>query len=150
MTPTLSTWVPTIILIAGGVVVILQNRSTNKVSRSSDVISTLTTRVKQVEDENKNQKELNKNQFNTFSRQISDLNLEIGKCQGVIQEKNTIIEKLEKVIANRNPELITILEEIKQFMKDLHGKVSIIAVRTEVAEKRNEAVDQGHAVVAPK
>lgn len=136
-------WIPTILLVIGGIIVILQNRSTNRMSRSSDVIQTLQIRVKQLED-------ANKIQFETFTKQIADLNLETGKCQGVIQEKNAMIDKLEKIISNRNPELITLLEEIKNFMKNLHDKVANIDSRTETAQKRNEIVDNGHVDAVKK
>lgn len=117
-------------------------------SVSKEVINTYEIQVKQLKELRMEDTQKAKEQFELFTTQVNNLTLQIGKQSGVIEEKEKQILKLEQILQNRNPELITVLEEIKRFMKDLHDKTGVIAERTERAEKRDLAVDQGHASVA--
>jgi hypothetical protein len=44
----------------------------------------------------------------------------IAKMEGQLKEKNSQIDSLNVILANRNPDLEKILGEIRDFMKDIH------------------------------
>lgn len=55
--------------------------------------------------------------------QVTGLNSEISSFKAVLAEKEKQNGLLVEIFQNRNPELIKVLNEIKDFLKALHGKV---------------------------
>jgi uncharacterized coiled-coil protein SlyX len=70
------------------------------------------------------------NQLNSLQKDIEEIKAtmramekgfieRIAKLEGQLKEKNNQIDSLNLILANRNPELETVLAEIRDFMKEL-------------------------------
>jgi uncharacterized coiled-coil protein SlyX len=70
------------------------------------------------------------NQLNSLQKDIEEIKAtmramekgfieRIAKLEGQLKEKNNQIDSLNLILANRNPELETVLSEIRDFMKEL-------------------------------
>lgn len=72
----------------------------------------------------------------------------IAKLEGQLKEKNNQIDSLNRILANRNPELETVLGEIRDFMKELREtnvhQTNILErgqIRDKVIDKHTENED---------
>jgi peptidoglycan hydrolase CwlO-like protein len=59
-----------------------------------------------------------------MNRMKEDFANQIGKLQGQLDSKDKQIDGLQKTILNRNPELESILKEIRDFMKKLNDSTN--------------------------
>lgn len=124
-------------------------------SVSTSVITTYKTRVDQLEEQIVDSGKKSDDQFAAFTKQVSDLNFKIGQQNGIIQAKDEQIDRLEKILQNRNPELLTVLSSIngsldgiKEFMAKQHDTMTVVASLAKAAEARDLAVDKGHIMAA--
>ena len=74
---------------------------------------------------------------------IQSLTLEIGRMKGLMTSKDQQLEEFTKIFQNRDPEMLTVLNEIKDFMKLLHDKVNSNQARNEKIDK-STAKNAGH------
>lgn len=82
------------------------------------------------------------------NKKIVELGEKIAELSGAMNEKDKTIAKYLEILQNRNPELLTVLKEIKDFMGQLHTAVKTIDERSEQRERRDSAVDQGHVAAS--
>lgn len=80
---------------------------------------------------------------------LSQLEKDLSELKGKIDAKDVQIKNLNEIIANRNPELLSVLNEIKNFMSQLNGKMKdskgVLDYQTGMIEKqakREKAVDK--------
>jgi len=94
--------------------------------------SDLATKIKQEYKERNDQLE---QRIKDLEDEHHEHSVQIGKLEAVLEEKEKQIVKYETIFANRNPELNTILEEIRTFMRDIHNQNKY---QTDILEKRQE------------
>lgn len=111
---------------------------------SSEVITAYETQVKQLKEKQSEDKKSYDESVVGFRNEITALTLRIGEQNGIMGQQKQVITKYEEILQNRNPELVKILGEIKDFMRAMSEKVDAINDRSEKREKRDKAVDQGH------
>jgi uncharacterized membrane protein YhiD involved in acid resistance len=119
-------------------------------SVSSEVISAYAEQVKQLKEKQKDDKERYDKDVSDFRNEIRELTLRIGKQDGIIQEKEKLIEEYKEIFQNRNPELVEVLGDIREFMKNIYSKIELIDKRSEHRESRDKAVDEGHVAALSK
>lgn len=51
---------------------------------------------------------------------LNEVSLQMGKLEATLIEKDKHIANITKIIENRNPDLLKVLDEIKTFMKNLN------------------------------
>lgn len=77
--------------------------------------------------------------YHEIRSQLAAMNLELSKkienLTGQLQEKDRQVNELSAILANRNPELIEILVELKNLMFSINQK-------TVTNQSRNEAIDK--------
>ncbi len=73
------------------------------------------------------------------------ITLEIGILKGKIQEKDTKLDEYAAILQNRNPELETVLKEIRDFMKILHDQSNRNESRNISIDKATDE-DTGHVM----
>ena len=67
----------------------------------------------------KRQVETIKADISNYQTQIQGLTLKIGEQSGIIKMQEATILKYEKILENRNPELTSVLGEIRDFMRGI-------------------------------
>lgn len=60
-------------------------------------------------------------EISNYQAQVQELTLKIGEQSGIIKMQEATIAKYEKILENRNPELLAVLGEIRDFMKGLEA-----------------------------
>lgn len=65
---------------------------------------------------------------------------EIARLQGTVEEKDKHIHTLTELVQGRNPEMISVLKEIRDFMKDLHDGMSSSA---KVLDYQSKLLEEG-------
>lgn len=65
----------------------------------------------------KRQAETFQNELNVYKTQVLDLTEKVGKQNGIIETQKETIQRYEKIFANRNPELMDLLGQIRDYMK---------------------------------
>lgn len=113
---------------------------------SVEVINTFQTQVAQLKEQRLEDKKNYDETLAKFTIQVNTLSSEVGRLTGIISEKDKQIERYEKIFQNRDPELLKVLQEIKEFMKDMHTKLTIVDDRTKKSEERNLKIDLGHGM----
>jgi capsule polysaccharide export protein KpsE/RkpR len=65
----------------------------------------------------------------------------IAKLEGQLQEKDSQLSSLQTILANRNPELETVLGEIRDFMKQLKDETNHQTTILEAGKSRDRQID---------
>lgn len=93
----------------------------------------------------------------TYKQQMYQMTLRVGEQQGIITVQKETIEKYEKILQNRNPELTDILKEIRDFMKDIKESdkkvMKELEFQTKIIKKgddRAETLDKTHKEIIDK
>ncbi len=60
-------------------------------------------------------------QSESFRAEINALTAKVGELTGILQEKNDRIKTLEEIATNRNPEIITLMTDIRNFMQNINA-----------------------------
>ncbi len=136
--------VATIIIFIGQLISGKNDRQAQNNTVSSEVINAYAEQVKQLREKASEEKKSYDLNLKELRKEISDLTLRIGEQNGKIQEKDRVILEYKEIFQNRNPELVDVLKQIKDFMVEIHGKIDLIEIRSEKREKRDLAVDSGH------
>lgn len=150
---TLEQFLPLIYIIVAAITVILAYKSsglTNKSNVTTEVMQAYKTQVEQLKEQRIEDQKQRTAEFQSFTSQISALTLKIGKQEGIIQEKDKQIERLQAIVENRDPELKKVLDDLTKWMKDTHEVMARIDGRTIREEERSKLVDQGHVAAAAK
>lgn len=58
-------------------------------------------------------------EVSSYKQQMHEMTLKVGEQQGIIAVQKETIEKYERILQNRNPELTEVLKEIRDFMGQL-------------------------------
>ena len=84
------------------------------------------------------------------NKALIETNKNLSKLQGIVEEKDKQIDRLNKTLLDKNPETLELLQEIRKFLEMLHSKIEASNVELfrqskmmEVTQKRNERVDNG-------
>lgn len=98
--------------------------------------------------------EVFKGELVTYKQQMHDMTLKVGEQMGIIASQKETIEKYEKILQNRNPELTNILKEISEFMRKIDEKSTVtmkeLGFQTGLLKKQEERsskLDKTHAEV---
>jgi chromosome segregation ATPase len=78
-----------------------------------------------------------------LGNQLQALTLELGKLRGEVVARDKQITEYREIFQNRDPQLLEILAEIRDFMASLDAK-------TDRNEKRNIKIDQDLATIKEK
>jgi len=80
-----------------------------------------------------------------FELKLHEVSIQMVKLEATIIEKDKHIDSLTKLIENRNPELIVVLTEIREFMKSVKGLVDKnqieLVYQTELLDKQQLRAD---------
>lgn len=112
---------------------------------SSEVISTYREQVAQLKEEIAAEGAGREADKHSLKNEIQVLSLKLATLQGQMIEKDKKIAELTNIFQGRDPELLKILTEIRDFMKTLTNQSSTIAVRSKTNEVRNELIDSNTA-----
>lgn len=134
----------TIGLVVLGILFVIKTARSQSSSIDASTIASLQAQVKAVQGE-----------VDIYKKQVLDLTQQMGKQDGIIQTQKETIEKYEKILQNRNPELLEVLKEIRDFMQDLRDHndfmVSEMKHQTEILDKNEERhikLDKTHGEIA--
>ena len=84
-------------------------------------------------------------QLGRTNRELQDLKLEIARMNGQVIEKDKKIEELTTIFQNRNPELVEILKEIRNFMHRIEKQTTINQTRNIAIDKATD-IQEGHVL----
>jgi len=133
----LSEWLP-IINILGfiflGIGYIFVQFRTGGKGVAKEVIDTYKTQVDQLRQELIEAKTDYFKQLDGLKTEITNLNLKLANIEGQLIEKDKKIAELITIFQGRDPELVQILRDIKDFMKKLEGQ-------SKTNQTRNEKID---------
>ena len=84
-----------------------------------------------------------------FEIRLQEVSVQMAKLEATIVEKDRHIDSLTKLIENRNPDLVKVLDDIKTFMKVLHKMIAennktcienndVLHHQTEMLDKQKE------------
>lgn len=74
-------------------------------------------------------------QAHELTNHVQTLTLEVGTLKGQLLEKDKKIQEYMEILRGQNPELVTLLGEIRDFMRNLNDKM-------ELNQKRNVRLDK--------
>lgn len=102
----------------------------------------------------KAQVEVVQSEVNLYKGKVLELTQLVGKQDGIIQTQKETIDKYEKILQNRNPELTEVLKEIRDFMKKLDDNTTQameeLSYQTRLIDKNEERqtkIDKTHAAI---
>lgn len=85
-----------------------------------------------------------------YKTQMHELTLLVGEQKGIIKVQKETIEKYELILQNRNPELLEVLKEIRDFMRTLQKETSFQTDLLRKNEARSTVIDKTHGELATK
>ena len=136
-------WVNTGAVVVLGILFILKTNKSQVSEIDSNTIASL-----------KRQIEAYTSEVEGYKKQVQEFTLRIGHQEGVITTQKETIEKYEKILQNRNPELTTVLTEIRDFIKVLYEsdkkvmrELNFQTGFLKKAEERNTKLDKAHTEI---
>ena len=128
--------IPTIAAIILGVLYVAKTWKSQSSEIDSSTIASL-----------KRQMEAYTSEVEGYKKQVHELTFKAGEQEATIKILKETIEKYEKILQNRNPELTQLLIEIRDFMKSSKKELVFQTDLLKKAESRDSKLDKTHAEI---